>query len=223
MSLSHLQNMKLLIFDFDGTIADTSEGIIDSHRFALRSMNAEMKTDEKLRSLIGGNLLKTYTDNFGFSEDDARVAVKIYRERYGQIGIHKAVIYPGFADLLRCLKENGYQIAVATLKAERFVRIMLEEMHIRPYFDAICGMNHDDSLDKAGLIMKCIKLCDCKCQNTVMIGDSENDWIGANAANVSFIGVTYGFGFSADGSYDFLTAGSTKEIGSLLVRQTACR
>ena len=223
MSLSHLQNMKFVIFDFDGTIADTSEGIIDSHRFALRAMNAEIPADEKLRSLIGGNLLKTYTDIFGFSEDEARAAVKIYRERYEKIGIHKAAIYPGFSDLLRCLKENGYKTAVATLKAERFARIMLDEMHILPYFEAVCGMNHDDSLTKADLIMKCVKLCDCKCQNTVMIGDSENDRIGANAANVSFIGVTYGFGFSADGSYDFITAGSTEEIGSILIRQTARR
>ena len=213
--------MRSAIFDFDGTIADTSEGIIDSHRFALSSMNAEIPSDEKLRRVIGGNLLKTYTDTFGFSEGDARAAVRIYRERYEKIGIHKAVIYPGFSDLLRYLKENGYKIAVATLKAERFARIMLEEMHIHSYFDAICGMNQDDSLNKAGLIMKCIKLCDCNFQNTVMIGDSENDRIGADAAHVSFIGVTYGFGFSADGSYDFITAESPKGIGSLLIRRTA--
>ena len=73
---------KLIIFDFDGTIADTSLGIIDSHKYTLAAMGKSIPQDEMLRKVIGGNLLKTYIETFGFQEDDARKAVGIYRKRY---------------------------------------------------------------------------------------------------------------------------------------------
>ena len=125
MKYSHKQNMKLIIFDFDGTIADTSEGILDAHRFVLNTMGREVPSEEELRGVIGANLLTTYIEKFGFSDLDARVAVRVYRERYAEVGIHKAILYPGFVDVIKNLKNKGYKIGVATLKVEDFAKSML--------------------------------------------------------------------------------------------------
>lgn len=216
MKLSHLQNTKLVIFDFDGTIADTSLGILDSHIFALSAMGRAVPSEEELRKVIGGNLLKVYINTFKFLEADAREAVRVYRERYAQVGIHKATLYLGFKEMLADLKNKGYRIGIATLKAESFAKIMVQEMHIAGYFDEICGMDPNDGLDKAGLILKCCDLCGCKKENAVLIGDSNNDWIGSKQAEVSFIGVTYGFGFKPGNEYEFITIDKPMELTEIL-------
>ena len=217
MKSLHLQNMKLVIFDFDGTIADTSAGIIDSHKFTLNKMGKEILSEEELRSVIGGNLLKTYIERFGFSEAEAREAVRIYRERYAEIGIHNAFLYPDFAYMLKTLKNEGYKIGVSTLKAENFAKIMLNELGIEEYFDEVCGMDSKDGLDKAGLILKCCELCNCEINEAILVGDSNNDLIGSKKSGVDFIGVTYGFGFKQDENYDFMTVNSCIELLKLLV------
>lgn len=212
MKYLHQQNMKLVIFDFDGTIADTSEGILDSHRFTLKAFGREIPCTEELCGIIGGNLLKTYIEKFGFAEQDARGAVRMYRKRYAEVGIHKAVLYPGVEDMLKVLKIRGYKTGVATLKADNFANIMLDEMKIASYFDAICGMDEHDHLSKAGLIKKCCSLCGVDESSSILIGDSNNDLKGAEEAGVKFIGVTYGFGFTPDENYSFDTVNKAIEI-----------
>lgn len=212
MKLSHLPNMKLIIFDFDGTIADTSAGILDSHQYALKAMGRNVPSEAELRTVIGGNLLKIYIEKFGFEEKEARKAVQIYRERYAEVGIHKATLYPGFKEMLVMLKKKGLKIGIATLKAESFVKLMVQEMGIAESFDEICGMDPDDGLDKAGLVLKCCELCGCDKKDAVLVGDSNNDWIGSQQAGVNFIGVTYGFGFTANIEYDFATINNPTEF-----------
>lgn len=216
MKYSRQQDTKLVIFDFDGTIADTSGGILDSHRFALAAMGREVPSEAELRGVIGGNLLKVYIERFGFAEPDAREAVRIYRERYAEVGIHNATLYPGFAEMVKELKNKGYKVGVATLKAEIFAKIMLKELGISIYFDEVCGMEPNDGLDKAGLILKCCEICGCNREDAILVGDSDNDYIGAQQAGVKFIGVTYGFGFMPDKTYDFKTANSCTEVRELL-------
>ena len=207
---------KLIIFDFDGTIADTSLGIIDSHKYALVAMGKSIPQDEMLRKVIGGNLLKTYIETFGFQEDDARKAVGIYRKRYAENGIHKATVYSGFEELLKELKSCGYKIGVATLKAEKFAKVMLKELNIDRYFDIVSGMDENDTLDKAGLLLRCCECCNIDVDDAVLIGDSINDLNGANQAGVNFIGVTYGFGFKPDEKYEFISIDYPKQLLAIL-------
>lgn len=218
MKLSHQQSTKykLVIFDFDGTIADTSPGILDAHRFALQAMSRQVPCESELRKVIGGNLLKTYISTFGFEEATARKAVQIYRARYAQAGIHMAHLYPGFTELLKGLKGLDCKIGVATLKAESFAKTMLFELGIDGYFDSVCGMDAQDGLSKSELVLKCCSLCGVDQTDAVLIGDSNNDWIGSQEARVDFIGVTYGFGFVREKSYCFETAETTDEVLALI-------
>lgn len=216
MKLSHLQNMKLVIFDFDGTIADTSSGIFDSHRFALNIIGRSIPSDDELRMVIGRNLLDTYINTFGLDEAYAREAVRIYRERYAEVGIHKATLYKGVKETLQGLKEQGYMIGVATLKAENFAKHMVQELNIGKYFDEICGMDTNDRFDKAGLVMKCCELCGCDNNEAILVGDSNNDLLGAQEADVGFVGVTYGFGFRKGEKHRFRTIDTPLELLDLI-------
>lgn len=219
MRLLQKVNMKykLVIFDFDGTIADTSPGILDSHRFALSYMKKSIPSDAELLKIIGGHLIDTYIQRFGFSELQAREAVRVYRERYAKVGIHKAELYPEFENMVKKLCERGYLIGVATLKAEKFAEIMLKEMGIQKYFTIVCGMDEHDDLDKTELIKKCCLLSGVNEMDTILVGDSDNDLIGARKSGVDFLGVTYGFGFQKNQKYDFHTVDSVVDIQRYLL------
>jgi phosphoglycolate phosphatase len=149
-------NVKLVIFDMDGTLADTSLGILNCHKYANVSMGRIEPTDEDLAGIIGGPLLKTYIERFKFSEDDAKKAVENYRARYAEKGVFEAELYEGMAETLKELKQKGYKLAVATLKAEVFAKQMLQNMGVADLFDVIHGVDMKDSITKSGLINLCL-------------------------------------------------------------------
>ena len=102
-----MKKFKLIIFDLDGTIADTSRGIINCHKHANAMMGNKIEDEKMLASVIGGPLLNTYRTKFGYSEADARLAVDIYRERYATEGFKEAVLYPEMEKTLIALKERA--------------------------------------------------------------------------------------------------------------------
>ena len=212
MNLLHPQNTKLIVFDFDGTIADTAPGILDSHRFAFKSMGRVIPPENEIRNVIGGNLLEVYRNIFSFLEEDARKAIALYRERYSTVGIHKAELYNGIVETLISLKNNGYKLCIATLKAEPFAISMSQELGIFDLFDEICGMDKNDVLNKSSLIDLCCERCECGKDATVLVGDSVNDLKGAQQAGVNFVGVTYGYGFIPGFEYDFFTVDKPNEL-----------
>ncbi|MGN0686899.1 MAG: HAD family hydrolase [Oscillospiraceae bacterium] len=191
-----MKGIRLFIFDLDGTIADTSSGIYECHRLANLKMRGKAPTDEELRGVIGGPLLKTYIERFGFTEQDARQAVRIYREYYADKGTDGAVLYDGMAETLCELKKRGYLTAVATLKAEGLAKSILNRLGVDEYFDVIHGMDENDSLTKCDLIGICCRELKCTASQSILVGDSEHDAKGAAQAGVGFIGCTYGFGFT---------------------------
>lgn len=206
-----MRKYELIIFDLDGTLADTSPGIINAHRHTASQMRIHLHKNA-LEGIIGGELLNTYRTRFGLSDGDARKAVDIYRKWYAEEGIHQAVPYEGMGELLRELKALNRKVAVATLKREDFAKTLLQELGLANYFDFIFGMDAADTLNKRLLIEKCMAAAKMKPDQTVLVGDSSNDLLGAAEAKVDFVGVTYGFGFSAsEKKYEYY-AHSPKEI-----------
>ncbi|MBQ8566948.1 MAG: HAD hydrolase-like protein [Clostridia bacterium] len=194
-----MKKFKLIIFDLDGTIADTSRGIINCHKHANAMMGNKIEDEKMLASVIGGPLLNTYRTKFGYSEADARLAVDIYRERYATEGFKEAVLYPEMEKTLIALKERGYRLAVATLKAEKFAIPMLKELRVGDLFDVIHGVDDKDTHTKSSLIDLCIKELECTKEESVLVGDSIHDARGAMESGIDFIAATYGFGFKSDG------------------------
>ena len=174
-----MKKFKLIIFDLDGTIADTSRGIINCHKHANAMMGNKIEDEKMLASVIGGPLLNTYRTKFGYSEADARLAVDIYRERYATEGFKEAILYPEMEKTLTALKKKGYRLAVATLKAEKFAIPMLKELGVGDLFDVIHGVDDKDTHTKSSLIDLCIKELECTKEESVLVGDSIHDARGA--------------------------------------------
>ena len=186
---------KLAIFDLDGTLVDTSEGIYECYKYTLNKLGKKPPTHEDLNGVIGGSLLKSFQERFSLSKEEAALAVKVYREYYGIVGYKSSKLYDGIVDVLKYLKNNGYKIAVATLKAEHLAIALFSNLGILSCFDLVHGVDINDTLTKSDLISMCVSELNVTYEQSVLIGDSLNDYHGANSTGVDFIPVSYGFGF----------------------------
>ena len=212
-----------VIFDLDGTLADTSEGIYNCIRYAQMKMGLPPITSEQMRSHIGPPMHESYERNFHLSGADLEKAVSFHKEYALTKGLFEASLYDGIPKLLSQLKEQGFHVAVATLKYEETAQKMLTFLKIAHYFDVICGTLSDVKLTKAQLLEKCIQLCHGTKETSLLVGDSSYDALGAHDAGIDFLGVTYGFGFTNKQEVDeFPNVGCAEtvaEIWSVLLRQ----
>ncbi|MCD7872553.1 MAG: HAD hydrolase-like protein, partial [Clostridiales bacterium] len=149
---------KSVIFDFDGTICKTAEGIIKSAKYALESMNFPLPEDEsELEFFIGPPLLVTFQERYGADAQTALELVKKYRERYTNTGIFESEIYDGIENLLSTLKDDGIKIGIASSKPQKYVETLLEHFGIIKYFNSICGVSFTaDCESKASIITRCL-------------------------------------------------------------------
>ena len=198
---------RLVIFDLDGTIADTSPGIFNSIRYAQKMMGLCEITDEQMRSHVGPPMEESYNRNFGLEGDELKKAVRYHKQYAIEQGYKEIQIYPGMADLLRTLRSNGINTAIATLKANETAQKMFVGTALDGMFDYIIGTDVSFSLTKSQLIGKCIERFNIDRSECVLIGDSKYDAEGAEEAGVDFIAVTYGFGFKKGENIDYPNVG----------------
>ncbi len=186
---------KAVIFDFDGTLADTYQGIFDSYYYTAKEYNLAQVTDSLVGSSIGSSPHKIFESKFGLSSECAAQATRFYRTYYAEHAISCVTLYDGIYDLLCYLQETGCKVGIATLKLECFALQMLDKMNVANLVDVVCGADAENTLDKKEILENAMKQLGVTPEEVVLIGDSENDGIGANACGVDFIAVTYGFGF----------------------------
>ena len=215
-----MSKYKTIIFDLDGTLADTSEGIYNCIRYAQKMMNLSPITDAQMRSHIGPPMHESYERNFHLSGQDLEKAIGYHKEYALTKGLFEASLYEGMSQLLSQLKQRGYKLAVATLKYEETAQRMLTFLNVAQYFDVICGALADVKLSKSQLLGKCMSFCGSDETSSLLVGDSSYDALGAKEAGIDFLGVTYGFGFANQQEVDeFPNVGCAKtvnEIGRLL-------
>ncbi|WP_449621681.1 HAD hydrolase-like protein [Robertmurraya sp. Marseille-Q9965] len=206
-----------IIFDLDGTLLDTSEGIMVGASYTVQKLGIAELTMDQQKSFIGPPLLESFMRECGLTKNEAEIAVSLYRERYQKKGLYEAKHYHQMEELLFLLKKKGFKLAVATLKMDRFAKEILEYFGLLHYFDSINGIDEKDTLSKKDIIQLCLKeIEEYDYSKVVLIGDSIFDAIGAKEAGIDFIGVTYGFGFKAKEDIEqvdaVFTAKSVKDI-----------
>lgn len=187
---------KCIVFDMDGTLANTFEGIDKAYRWAFSQLNKPYPGQAFVRRAIGAPLPQVFEARCGMNTEETAVAVEAYRAYYGKTGKYEAAVYDGMEEVLGALKAAGLSLGVATLKNGMFARDILRRFSLLDYFDAVHGMDGRDTLTKADLVRRCMRDTGAAEAETVLVGDSPYDAQGAAAAGVDFLAVTYGFGFS---------------------------
>ena len=203
-----MKKYKFLLFDLDGTISQSSPGIIKAVRYGLAAVGIHETDMNTLHTFIGPPLNVQMKKLYHMSDEDIVTAVTKFRELYEREGIFDCRPYDGLDLLLEKAVKAGYILAVASSKPEPFVEGIIEYFHFSSYFSVICGSDVGDELkkravvsQKARIIRKAMKRLEEKgydhddlWNHTVMIGDTAYDIDGAKENNLPSIGVTYGYG-----------------------------
>ena len=191
-----MRKYEVVLFDLDGTLTASGEGITKSVQYALNKMGKEeMGKDLKaLEVFIGPPLLKQFMAFCDITEDEAELAVKYYRERYTVTGIFENHPYPGIENALQTLKAQGHRLFVATSKPEVMANKVLEHFGLAEFFEQVVGATLDGSrIHKEDVITYLLGLTGDVGQ-TLMVGDTAFDVIGAKAHGICTIGVSWGYG-----------------------------
>ena len=158
--------IQTILFDFDGTLFDTGEGILRSVQYALEGFGIHETDTARLRKFVGPPLFDSFTELYGMQPAQAQAATERYRERYQPIGVYECEIYSGIPELLKQLCAAGFRVAVATGKPTPLARTILQrfdmERHTPP-------------------------------EAALMVGDRKYDVTGAAACGVPCLGVYYGY------------------------------
>ncbi len=191
-----MNKYDLVIFDVDGTLLDTSPGILEAVKYTIGKMNLPLYNDEILSGFIGPPLKNTFRELYSMDDSAIEEAVTIFRDYYKANTILKASVYDGMIQVLENLYDAGIQIAVATYKRDDLAKLLMSHFHIDSFTSNIYGADSAGMLSKSDIIEKCIADSGVPDRRrVVMIGDSKNDAVGTQKAGICFIGVTYGFGF----------------------------
>ncbi len=193
---------QYILFDLDGTLTDSREGITKSVQFALQDWGIYEEDLSKFECFIGPPLrdsfLNFYPETVNMTNVEA--VIKKYRERFEKTGIFENSMYEGIPELLEKMKEHGKILAVASSKPEVFVRRILDYFSVTKYFDVIVGSLLDGSREnKDEVIHETLRqlykgeISKENKEQTVMIGDRKFDIEGAKKLQVPNIGVRYGF------------------------------
>lgn len=186
------------LFDLDGTLTDPKIGITSSVQYALRDFGIEEENLDKLEPFIGPPLIDSFMEFYGMTRSEAEKAVVKYRERFSVKGKYENEIYDGIPELLKCLKEAGKRLAIASSKPTVFVKDILEYFHIQQYFDVIVGSGLDGSRNTKEevveeALMQLYEKEKPDPERTVMIGDRKFDIKGAKAHGLHSVGCAYGY------------------------------
>ena len=188
---------KTVLFDLDGTLTDSGEGIINCAALALAHFGLPVPSREEMRVFVGPPLYESF-QRFGVPADSMDEAIRVYRSRYIPTGMFENTPYPGIQALLETLKKDGYTLYVATSKPEEMSVTILERFGLAPYFDRICGASTDASRStKDAVIAYLLEQSGAK-EDMVMVGDTKYDILGAKAHGIPAIGVSWGYGSVAE-------------------------
>lgn len=188
---------KSILFDLDGTLTDSGEGIINCAKMTLERFGLPIPSPDELRTFVGPPLGDSFM-KYGVPADRVEEAIAVFRSRYLPIGKFENHPYPGIRELLETLKAQGHRLYVATSKPEVTAVEVLEHFNLASFFDCICGATFDQSrVSKSDVIAFLLEQIGAD-TDAVMVGDTAFDVIGAAAHGIPTIGVSWGYGKVAD-------------------------
>lgn len=188
---------QVILFDLDGTLTESGEGIIKSVEYALEKLGVTENDPENLKRYVGPPLKESFMKFSGLNEEQAEQGIGYYRERYIKVGMFENRLYPQIPELLEVLKINDKILGVASSKPEIFVNQILEHFGIAQYFQVIVGSELDGRRSKKEEVIEEALLrlhMQTERDKVLMVGDKEQDVNGARSCGLQCIGVAYGYG-----------------------------
>ena len=198
------EKYDLILFDLDGTLTDSGEGITKSVQYALSKFGIDEPDLSNLTKFIGPPLIDSFMKYYGFSQEEAIQVRNAFSERYQPIGWKENKPYEGIVEVLEALKESGKLLGIATSKPTDLATRVLEHFDLIKYFPIICAAPANGlGAEKAGRIQAAFeeaKNLGYEVKNPIMVGDTKFDVEGAHQCKIPCVGVSWGF--AAEGEFE---------------------
>ncbi|ADK32177.1 phosphatase, HAD family [Brachyspira pilosicoli WesB] len=217
---------KNILFDLDGTITDSANGITNAVKYGIKKMsdiypelNIVLPEDDILRKFIGPPLDISFKKYIYDNQDKAMEFIKYYREDYnGNDGLFNCTLYDGIYDLIKTLYNNNFNTYLATAKPlESAVRI-IKHFDLDKYFTNMYGAILGGAIKNKLDVLKEASLKENFNKNeTIMIGDRIDDIEASKNMGFDSIAVKYGFGNDEEFRDATYTVNNTKEILDIII------
>lgn len=186
-------HIKLLVFDWDGTLADSASAIVDAMQSAIRELSLDSRSDQDIRNIIGLGLMEAVNVLFPeLNVSDLESLANKYRHQYVLSNQGKTRLFPRTQETLQELKNLDYQMAIATGKSRKGLDNSLRDTGIGDYFHFTRCADETFSKPHPQMLLDIMDNFAIEPGNAVMIGDSEYDMQMATSAGVRSIAVSYG-------------------------------
>ena len=194
---------EIALFDLDGTLSESGEGILDCVRMIFTEMDRPMPDEKVIRSFIGPPMYESLK-RCGFDHDAAEEGVEIYKKNFIKSGIYKNKVYDGIFEVLDSLKAAGVKLGVASTKYQKFTDRIIAMLKLDSYFEVVGGSTsltgetpnepkpRHNKVDVMNYVIDSLRESDN--DRIVMIGDTKFDADGAAKVGVDFIGCLFGYG-----------------------------
>ncbi len=215
------QPWSCILFDLDGTIADSAPGITASLGYMFEKLGRPVPSQEDLRAWVGPPILDSFRDLAGMNQVESAQALAIYREHYLSTSAGTASIYPGIPGILRGIHKAGIPLALATSKPEFAASLILDHGNITQYFRVISGSSIDEIRSaKQDVIAEALirfGMIEADTSNPVMVGDRFYDIEGAQVHGVPTIYVDWGYGADGEEAGAIDVVSTSAELKALLL------
>jgi phosphoglycolate phosphatase len=209
-----------ILFDLDGTIADSAPGITGSLSHTFEAMGLPVPMPAELVDYVGPPLLDAFRDFAGFSKDQAEHALSLYRRHYYAKGALDSTIFPGMPEVLAAVHDAGIPTSLATSKPEYPATMILDHAGLTQYLDIITGASEDEVRSaKKDVVEEALRRLDARgvdLSNPVLVGDRHHDVEGAAAHGLPTIFVDWGYGSPAEQVGAIAVVRSPSELADVL-------
>lgn len=185
------QNLHI-IFDLDGTLIDSSPGVIESVNYALTRTSQPIQAGERIKRYIGCPLDQMFAD---FTDQPYETLLNHFREKAATAVVQAATPLSGVNETLKRLHADGYEMGIATTKIRSQVEGILERLGWAGYFKAISGGDEVTRVKPAPDIFRLtLERMKVPREKTIVVGDTVNDVHGGRAAGLKVIAIPSEFG-----------------------------
>jgi len=195
---------RYILFDLDGTLTDSREGIVRCVRETIAEYGDPVPPEEILLRFIGPPLQDSFTRFCGYSAGKAADAIERFRLRYEPSGQYENRAAPGMAELMGRLRERGYVLALASSKPQNLCAAICARFGFTPFLSAVVGSPPNGDQEKEDSIreaMRQLGLTEKDLPQVLMVGDRKFDVLGAKACGVDCAGVEF-FGYAPEGELE---------------------
>ena len=207
-----------ILFDLDGTLVDSGEGVLKCAELALRHFNLPIPSPEEMRTFVGPPLRDSFI-RFGCTEEMAQEAIAVYRSRYTTVGKFELFVYPGIEKLLQDLTAAGCKLYVATSKPESVSVEILQHLGLAQHFTYIAGADQGKARSTKSEVIAYLLEQVGDLEGALMVGDTAYDVIGAAQHGIPCAAITWGYGTveSIQAAHPAVIVDSTEQLLQFVV------